>query len=86
MNSNKCDTIVATMKITELKKKFKNKWVLAEVIKENELNQPVEVKPIMASFDKNEIYDRIAKVPKGKTVATIFTGKIKGAFLFRCQA
>lgn len=73
------------MKIAEVKKKFKNKWVLAEVLKENELNQPVDVKPIMINTDRNELYDRIAKVPKGKTVATIFTGKIKGAFLFRCQ-
>lgn len=74
------------MKIAELKKKFKNTWVLAEVLKENELNQPIDVKPIMTSSDKNEIYDRIARVPKGKTVATIYTGRIKGAFLFRCQA
>lgn len=70
------------MKIGELKKKFKNKWVLAEVLKENELNQPVDVKPILASSDKNEIYDRIAKVPKGKTVATLYTGKFKGLFTF----
>lgn len=70
------------MKIAELKKKFKNTWVLAEVLKENELNQPVDVKPIMASEDKNKIYDRIAKVPKGKTVATLYTGKFKGVFTF----
>lgn len=70
------------MKIVELKKKFKNKWVLAEVLKENELNQPVDVKPIMASTDKNEIYDRIAKVPKGKILATLYTGKFKGLYTF----
>ncbi|MEK7534408.1 MAG: hypothetical protein AAB600_03665 [Patescibacteria group bacterium] len=70
------------MKIAELKKKFKNTWVLAEVLKENELNQPIDVKPIMASSDKNKIYDRIAKVAKGKTVATLYTGKFKGVFTF----
>lgn len=72
------------MKISEVKKKFKNTWVLLEVIKENKLNQPVEVKPLLASNDRNKIYDRIAKVPKGKTVATLYTGKISGSFLFKC--
>lgn len=72
------------MKIAELKKKFKNLWVLAEVIKENKYNEPVDVKPIMASRDRNKIYERIAKVAKGKTVATLYTGKITGSFLFRC--
>lgn len=70
------------MKIVEVKKKFKNKWVLAEVLKENKLNEPVEVKPILASNDRNEIYDAIAKVPKGKTVATLYTGKISRPALF----
>lgn len=56
-----------------------------EVIKENELNQPVEVKPIKASKDKNLIYDEIAKVPKGKTVATLYTGKTSGSFLFNVK-
>ena len=70
------------MKIAELRKKFKNRWVLAEVIKQNELNEPVEVKPILASRDRNKIYDRIATVPQGKTVATLYTGKISGSFLF----
>lgn len=75
------------MKIPDVKKKYKNTWVLAEVLKENELTQPVDVKPIMASKDRNELYDKIATLPKGITVATIYTGKIKGAFLFllKCQ-
>ncbi len=70
------------MKIAEVKKKFKNTWVLLEVIKENKLNQPVEVKPLLASNDRNKIYEGIAKVPKGKTVTTLYTGKISGSFLF----
>jgi hypothetical protein len=69
------------MKIAELKKKFKNKWVLAEVLKENELNQPVDVKPIVVSKDRNEIYDSLAKQPRGKLFATLYTGKISGAYL-----
>ena len=72
------------MKISEVKKKYKNTWVLAEVLKENELNQAVEVKPIMASKDKNELYDKLGALSqkRGKTFATLYTGKIAGAFIF----
>lgn len=70
------------MKVAEVKKKFKNTWVLAEVLKEDELNQPIEVKPIMSSDDRNKLYDKIATLPKGTHVATLYTGKISGTFLF----
>lgn len=70
------------MKVAEVKKKFKNTWVLAEVLKEDELNQPIEVKPIMTSDNRNELYDKIATLPKGTHVATLYTGKISGTFLF----
>ena len=73
------------MKVAELKRKFKNKWVLAEVLKENSLNQPVDVKPILASKDRDKIYDRIATVPKNKLVATLYTGKMKGVYIFECR-
>lgn len=72
------------MKIAEVKKRYKNKWVLAEVLKEDKLNQPVDVIPIMASKNRYDLYDKLAILPKDetKTFATIFTGKITGAFLF----
>lgn len=70
------------MKVAELKRKFRNKWVLAEVVSENELNEPVEVKPIITSTNRDEVYDKLAKTARGKTVATFYTGKIKGTFLF----
>lgn len=73
------------MKISEVKKKFKNTWVLMEVLKENELNQPIDVRPIKANKDRNKLYEAIPKVPKGKTVATLYTGKTSGSFLFTCQ-
>lgn len=69
------------MKISEVKKKYKNTWVLAEVIKMDEVNQPVDVKPILASKDRDEVYDAIAKVPKGKLTATLYTGKMPANFL-----
>ena len=70
------------MNIATVKKKYKNPWVLAEVIKENDLNQPVDVKPIAVNKDRNKIYEAIAKVPKDKTVATLYTGKISGIYVF----
>lgn len=70
------------MKISEVKKKYKNKWVLAEVLKEDKLNQLVDVKPIMASNDRYDLYKKIPTLPKGTHVATIFTGEVKGAYLF----
>lgn len=73
------------MKIADVKKKFKNTWVLAEVIKMNDLNEPVEVKPIMASNDRNKLYEKIPTLPRGTKVATLYTGKVTGAFLFSCQ-
>lgn len=74
------------MKIAEVKKKYKDKWVLAEVLKEDKLNRALEVEPIATSSDKNEIYDKLASLSEkrtyGKTFTTIYTGKIATAFLF----
>ena len=74
------------MKISEVNKKYKNKWVLAEVLKEDGLNRAVEVKPIATGKDKNDIYDKLAnlseKKTSGKTFTTIYTGKVSGAYLF----
>lgn len=74
------------MKISEVKRKYKNKWVLAQVLEEDKLNRALDVKPIATSQDKNEIYDKLAKLPQkktyGKTFTTIYTGKFAGAFLF----
>lgn len=70
------------MKISEVNKKYKNKWVLAEVLKQDKLNQPVDVKPITASKKRDDLYKKMATLPRGTHVATLYTGEIKGAFLF----
>lgn len=70
------------MEIAKLKKKYKNTWVLAEVLKENKLNQPVDVKPLAVNKDRNKIYEAIAKVPKGTPIATLYTGKVQGTYVF----
>jgi len=64
------------MKITDLKKKFKNEWVLAEVLKENSLNQVLEVKPIAHSTDRAMVYSELNKVKGKKHLTTIFTGDL----------
>lgn len=64
------------MKVSTLKKKFRNQWVLAEVLKEDSLNRVVEVEPIIHSKNRTEIYDALSKVKKSKHVATIYTGKL----------
>lgn len=70
------------MKISEVNKKYKNTWVLAEVLKQDKLNQPTDVKPIMSSKDRNDLYKRMSTLPRGTHVATLYTGEVKGAFLF----
>lgn len=70
------------MKIAEVKKKFKNTWVLAEVLKQDKLNQATDVKPILANKNRYKLYERMASLPRGIHVTTIFTGEVKGAFLF----
>ena len=76
------------MKISELKKKFKNKWVLAEVVKEGKLQELLEVRPIKVSDQRDDIYKELTKVKKGSHVATIYTGQVppKGmAFAFHVK-
>lgn len=70
------------MKVADVKKKFKNMWVLAEVLKENELNQPVDIKPILSSNDPDTLYTRLAKLSKNKTFTTFYTGKMEGVYIF----
>lgn len=64
------------MKVSTLRKKFKNQWVLAEVIKEDKLNRLVEVNPLLHSPDRTKVYAALARVKKHKHVATIYTGQL----------
>lgn len=63
------------MKITELKKKYKNKWILAQVVKENKIHQILEVKPLVISDEREKVYKCLKEVKKGSHVATIYTGQ-----------
>ena len=73
------------MTIKEIKKKYKNEWILAKVIKENRLNQVTEAEVILHSRTKEETYAALSKVKKGEHICTFYTGEIlpKGmAFAF----
>jgi len=64
------------MKITNLKKKFKNQWILAEVLKEDRLNRVLEVKPLVCSKNRDEIYQALSRIKDEKHVTTIYTGEL----------
>lgn len=64
------------MKITELKNKYKNKWILAKVTKEDKkLHTVLEVEPLVINEDRQKVYTQLAKLGKGAHVATIYTGE-----------
>lgn len=63
------------MKVADLSKKYKNKWILAKVLKEDEMNRLLEVEPIAVSANRDKVYKALGKVKKGEHVATIYTGE-----------
>lgn len=65
------------MEVKNLKKLYKDEWVLVEVIKESPQNEPLEVSILGHSKDRGEIYDKLLKmVKKGKHLGILFTGKV----------
>lgn len=64
------------MKIEEIKELYRDEWVLAEVIKKDELGQPLEVEIITHSKNRDDVYDELEKVEKGRHVCTFYTGEI----------
>ena len=68
------------MKIADIRRKYRNKWVLLEVVKMSEVNQIEEANLILASDNKDEVYDQAKKVAKDKTIATFYTGRLTGTY------
>lgn len=64
------------MKISELRKKYKNKWILAEVIKEGKFQKVIEAKPLVISDKRDEVYRSLGKLKKGAHVTTFYTGEV----------
>jgi hypothetical protein len=63
------------MKIEEIKKRYKDEWVLVEVLEEDELGQPTEVEVIIHSKARDEIYETL-KETKTKYTYQFYTGEI----------
>ncbi|MBI2135558.1 hypothetical protein HYU06_00630 [Candidatus Woesearchaeota archaeon] len=63
------------MKIEELKKQYKDEWVLVEIIEEDKLNRPQEVKLIAHSKNRDDTYDAMVKNKK-KYTYHFYTGEI----------
>lgn len=63
------------MKIEEIKKRYKEEWVLVEVLEEDELGQPTEVELIAHSKARDEVYDAL-KETKMKYTCQFYTGEI----------
>ena len=64
------------MDIKEVKLKYKNEWVLAEVLQLDSLGKPTEVKILVHSKNRDEVYDQLDNVETNKHVATFYTGEI----------
>jgi len=62
------------VKVEEIKKKYREEWVLAEVIEEDEFGQPTEVELIAHSKARDEIYEKQREL--NKDIAIIYTGAI----------
>lgn len=62
------------VKVEDIKKKYREEWVLAEVIEEDEFGEPTEVELIAHSKARDEIYDKQREI--NKDVAIIYTGEI----------
>ncbi len=63
------------MKVKEIEKKYWDEWVLAEVLKEDELGEPTEVRVIVHSKNRDDTYAAMRKA-KGKYTYHFYTGKI----------
>mgnify|MGYP001611432774 CR=1 FL=1 len=63
------------MKIEELKKQYKDEWVLVEILKDDEVGKPAEVVLISHSKNRDDTYDAMVKNKK-KYTYHFYTGEI----------
>ena len=66
---------VRRMRIEEIKRKYRDEWVLAEVIEEDESGQPTEVKLIAHSKSRDDTYEAMRNT-KAKDIAHFYTWEI----------
>ena len=61
--------------VEKIKKRYRDEWVLVEVIEEDELGQPIDVELIAHSKSRGDTYDAMRKT-KAKDIAHFYTGEI----------
>jgi len=61
--------------IGEIGERYKDEWVLVEMLKEDENGNPVEVRLIEHSKNRDDTYEAMTKT-KAKRIYHIYTGKI----------
>ena len=61
--------------IEEIKKKFKNEWVLIEVLEKDNLDRPIKGKVISHSRNRDDTYNAMEKC-QAKHLYHFYTGKI----------
>ncbi len=66
------------MKIEEIRQKYKDEWVLAEVLKQDpKTGEPLEINIIAHSKNRDETYDEMERASKKyKHVYHFFNGEI----------
>ena len=60
--------------VEEIEKKYKDEWVIIEVLEENELEEPIKGKLLAHSKSRDEIYDLLKD--KSGDISVFFTGEI----------
>ena len=63
------------MKINEIKKKYKDEWVVAEILKEDRLGEPIEIRVLAHSKSRDDTYKALRKT-KDKYTYHFYTGEI----------
>jgi hypothetical protein len=63
------------LKIEEIRRKYKDEWVLVEILDEDELGNPRKAKVIAHSKNRDDLY-RALKGTRAKYTYQFYTGRI----------
>ena len=63
------------MRLDIIKKKYKDEWVVGEILKEDDLGKPIEIKVLAHSKSRDDTYE-VLKKAKDKYTYHFYTGEI----------
>jgi uncharacterized protein YerC len=63
------------MTIKEITKKYKNRWVLARIVKQDTAGKVIDAEPIKTAATRDEIDKSLDSTPD-RYITVIYTGKI----------